>query len=182
MRRTFAVVLLLSLLVGQVRMIGALLGRYQARQQMQQRIETASLGDETAVRHLTLTRADRQSASFVRIDEREFRYRGNLYDVVHEEWRGDVWHVRAVHDRAEEHYLDVLGGATEAPAVEGEAVPSDRRPPVLRPIALLPAAGGPPPSPFVRAQAFLPFSFADLPSPYLEVPHPPPWGRVHLLL
>jgi hypothetical protein len=178
MRRTFAVLLLLSLLGGQVRMIGALLGRYQTQQQMQHRIESASLGDETTVRHLTLTRADRQSASFVRIDEREFRYRGNLYDVVREEWRGDVWHVRAVHDRAEEHYLDVLEGTTEAP--EGEAVPSDRRPSVLRPIALLPGAWGMLPAPLVGEQAFLLFSFVDLPSSYLEVPHPPPWGQVHL--
>ena len=178
MRRTFAVLLLLSLLVGQVRMIGALLGRYQARQQMQQQIESASLGDETTVRHLTLTRADRQSSgsSFVQIDEREFRYRGNLYDVVREEWRGDVWHVWAVHDRAEEHYLEVLDRTTKAPTVEGEAVPSDQRPPVLRPIALLPAVGASPPAPHARGRAFLPFSFAEHPSPYLEVLHPPPWG------
>jgi len=182
MRRTFAVLLLLSLLVGQVRMVGALLGRYQARQQMQQQIESASVADETTVQSLILTRADRQSASFVRIDDQEFRYRGNLYDVVREEWRGDVWHVRAVHDRAEEHYLDVLEGATAASAVEGGAVPSEPQPPVLRPIALLPtpwASLSPPPE---RVRTFPSFSFTAHPSPYLEVPHPPPWGRVHLLL
>lgn len=179
MRRTFAIVLLLSLLVGQVRMIGALIGRYQARHQMQEQIESAaqSLEDER-VQHLTIPRAERQSptSSFVQVEEREFRYEGKLYDVVRAEWRGDVWHVWAVHDRAEEHYLEVLDRTTKAPTVEGEAVPSDQRPPVLRPIALLPAVGASPPAPHARGRAFLPFSFAEHPSPYLEVLHPPPWG------
>ena len=176
MRRTFAVLLLLSLLGGQVRMVGALLGQYQARQQMHQQIESASPGDETAVRHLALSRADRQSSgsSFVRVDEREFRYQGHLYDVVRAEWRGDVWHVWVVHDRAEEHYLEVLDEATMAPTIEGEAV-SDPRPPLLRPVALLPAAWASLSSPFATVRAFLPFLSTGHSSPYLEVPHPPPW-------
>jgi len=180
MRRTFAVVLLLSLLVGQVRMIGALLGRYQARQQMQQQIESMSEapGDEEAVQHLALTRAERESpaSSFVQVEEREFRYRGNLYDVVRAEWQGDVWHVWAVHDRAEEQYLEVLEEATGPQEVGEDAVPTDRRPPVLRPLAPVPVAWTRLPAPQERARSFPSFSGAPPPSPALEVPHPPPWG------
>jgi len=179
MRQAVAVLLLLSLIAGQVRMIGALVGRYQAQQQMQEQIEAASQSiEEERVQHLTIARAERQSptSSFVQVEEREFRYEGKLYDIVRAEWRGDVWHVWAVHDRAEEHYLEVLDGAAETRVGEGSAVPADQRLPVLRPLALLPTPGTLPSPPSERARHFPPFSFAELPSPTLEVPHPPPWG------
>jgi Na+-transporting methylmalonyl-CoA/oxaloacetate decarboxylase gamma subunit len=185
MQRTFAVVLLLALLVGQVRMIGALVGRYQARQQMQEQIESASQStEEERVQHLTIARAERQSptSSFVQVEEREFRYEGKLYDVVRAEWRGDVWHVWAVHDRAEEHYLEVLEGATNAPMVDGEAVPTDQRFPVFRPVAPVPTAQAVPGPPFHRARAFPRLGITKHQAPYLEVPHPPPWGGVRLFL
>jgi len=185
MQRTFAVVLLLSLLVGQVRMIGALIGRYQAQQQMHQQLASAPEAfEEGTVQHLTLSRVERQSvtSSFVRVNEREFRYRGKLYDVVRAEWRGDVWHVWAVHDRAEEHYLEVLEGATNAPMVDGEAVPTEQRFPVFQPIAPVPTAQVVPGPPLQRVRAFPRFAVRGPSSPYLEVPHPPPWGEVRLFL
>jgi hypothetical protein len=172
-------VLLLSLLVGQVRMIGALIGRYQARHQMQEQIESAaqSLEDER-VQHLTIPRAERQSptSSFVQVEEREFRYEGKLYDVVRAGWRGDVWHVWAVHDRAEQHYLEVLDGGTEPLMAEGDAVPTEQRFPVVRPIAPVPSAQSLPSPPSQRVPSFPRASFTGHQGPYLEVPHPPPWG------
>jgi len=182
MRRALTIIVMVSLLGGQVGMLGALLGRHQAQQQMQHRIETAAAPD-SSIQHLTLSRADRQSqsSSFVRIDDHEFRYQGRLYDVVREEWRGSEWHVWVVHDREEERYLDALAQALKTPMLEGESAPAQEPPVVLRPIALVPTALAPLPTPTLRSRAFPLSSVAAPPPPYLEVPHPPPWGSTRLL-
>lgn len=180
MRRVLTAFLIVSLLGGQVGMLGALLGRHHARQHMDRQIEAASgaEGERDAIQHLTLSRSDRQSpnAPFVRIDEREFRYRGHLYDIVHAEWQGSVWHVWALHDRQEETYLDALAQAVTPPMLEDPSVPAYQRPVAYRPVALVPAAALLLPSPRVRLQSFPPLSFAGHQAPYLEVSHPPPWG------
>lgn len=161
-------------------MIGALVGRYHAQQQMHRQLDAGSepFDDEGAVQHLTFSRAERQStqSSFRWVEEREFRYRGNLFDIVREEWRGDTWHVWAVHDKEEEHYLDVLAQSTHAPLAESATVPVEKVPVVLRPLALVPSEAAPIASPLLRVRPFPRPSSIAYQAPYLEVPHPPPWG------
>jgi hypothetical protein len=180
MRRALAAFLMLSLFGGQVGMLGALLGRHHAQQEMHRKIAAASapFSNTAEIQHLTISRSERQSpsSSFVRIEEHEFRYRGNLYDIVHEEWRSDVWHVWVVHDRQEERYLNALAQTMTTPMLKGSTVPVHQRPVAYRPVALVPAAVASPPSPLSRLQSFPRFSLADHQAPYLEVPHPPPWG------
>jgi len=180
MRRVFAGLLLLSVLAGQLSMLGAVLGRYHAQYQMHHRIEEApeALSKRADIQHLTLSPSDRHSpnASFVRIEEREFRYRGNLYDVVHEEWEGEVWHVWVVHDREEEQYLDALSRSMNGPIFEGTTTPAHQGVLVYRPLAVLPGKTMLVPAPKGHAQSYLRFSSSPHQPPYLEVPHPPPWG------
>lgn len=160
-------------------MLGALLGRHHAHQQMQRAVTAAPASlDDQAVQHLTIPRAEREAprSSFVRIDEREFRYRGRLYDVVRAEWRGDVWHAWVVHDREEEQYLDALARSVDGPLLEGEPVPSHQRLLLHRPLALMPGAWAVAPTPQSVERSFVPFR-APLPeAPHLAVPHPPPWA------
>ena len=181
MRRAIAAFLIVSLLGGQVGMFGALFGRYQARQEMDDRIASVSEvpGTGEDVQHLTIPRSELQSSNstFAWIEDREFRYRGNLYDIVHEEWQGDVWHVWVYHDREEERYLDLLAETMNTPVLEGETVPVQQRPLGYRPLALAPSAQAPPPSPRLRVQSFPRVSATKHQAPYLEVPHPPPWGE-----
>ena len=181
MRRAIAAFLIVSLLGGQVGMFGALFGRYQARQEMDDRIASVSEvpGTGEDVQHLTIPRSELQSSNstFAWIEDREFRYRGNLYDIVHEEWQGDVWHVWVYHDREEERYLDLLAETMNTPVLEGETVPVQQRPLGYRPLALAPSAQAPPPSPRLRVRSFPRVSDTKHQAPYLEVPHPPPWGE-----
>ncbi|MFB6249546.1 MAG: hypothetical protein ABEL97_13350 [Salinibacter sp.] len=179
MQRALAAVFLVALLAGQVGMLGALIGRHHVRQQMHRTLAAAPESlDGRTVQHLTIPRSERQSprSSFVRIDEQEFRYRGNLYDVVRAEWRGDVWHAWVVHDREEEQYLDALARSVSGPMLEREAVPSHWRPLLHRPLALVPAAWAAAPSPRSSVRSFAPFSSSVPEAPYLTVPHPPPWA------
>lgn len=163
-------------------MFGALLGRHQARQEMDRRIAAASgaLSEMTDVRHLTLSRSEIQStnSSFVWVEDGEFRYQGHLYDVVSEEWQGGVWHVWAYHDQEEERYVDLLARTMNAPVLEGETAPVQQRPVGHRPLALVPTLRASLPSPHVRGQSFPRFRVPKHQAPYLEVPHPPPWGGV----
>lgn len=181
MRRAIAAFLIVSLLGGQVGMFGALLGRYQARQEMDDRIASVSEvpGTGEDVQHLTIPRSELQASNstFAWIEDREFRYRGNLYDIVHEEWQGDVWHVWVYHDREEERYLNLLAETMNTPVLEGETVPVQQRPLGYRPLALAPSAQPLPPSPRLRVQSFPRVSATKHQAPYLEVPHPPPWGE-----
>jgi hypothetical protein len=180
MRRALTAFLILSLLGGQLGMFGALIGRHQAKEQMQHRVAAAPESPSTSadIEHLTISRSDLQApnSSFVWIEEHEFRYQGNLYDIVSEEWRGSVWHVWVYHDREEEHYLEVLAQTINTPMLEGSTIPSQYRPPAYRPHALVPTALSFLPSPPVRWQSFPRSSFAAHQGPYLEVPHPPPWA------
>jgi hypothetical protein len=179
MREALAAFLILSLLAGQLGMLGALLGRHQAQQQMHRQVVAVSESpsDTASLQHLTISRSERQSpnSSFVQIEEGEFRYQGNLYDVVREEWRGQVWHVWVIHDQEEERYLDALAQAVNTPTLKDSAVPIPQRPIALRPLAVVPVALSSPPSPQVRLQSFPRSSLAAHQGPYLEVPHPPPW-------
>ena len=180
MRSALTALLILSLLGGQVGMLGALLGRYHAQQQKQHEVaavsESPSLLED--LQHLTIPRVERQSStsSFVRVEEHEFRYQGNLYDVVYEEWRGDVLHAWVLHDREEEQYLDALAQAMDTSMLEESTVPGQQRPVGYRPLAVAPNGPAPLPSPLVRSQSFPRVSVADHQAPYLEVPHPPPWA------
>lgn len=180
MQRALTVLVILSLLGGQVGMLGALLGRHHAQQQMQRRIDTASesSGNTSDIQHLIISRSERQSStsSFVWVEEHEFRYQGNLYDIVHQEWKGSDWHVWVYHDRQEEHYLEVLARATNSPIFKESGAPVHPRPLVVLPRALTPAASVSPPSPLLRSRSFPRVSIADYQAPYLEVPHPPPWA------
>lgn len=179
MQRALAAVFLLALLAGQVSMLGALIGRHQVQERMHRAVtaEPASLDDRT-VQHLTIPRSERESAhsSFVRIEEREFRYRGKLYDVVRAEWRGDVWHAWVVHDREEERYLDALARSVNGPVLEGETVPLHQRLLLQRPLAVIPGAWAVAPAPRSGVQSFAPFLPSAPEAPYLRVPHPPPWA------
>ena len=180
MRKALAAFLMLSLLAGQVGMFGALMGRHQAQQEMDRRIADASKssGDATEMRHLAISRSEIQSTSstFVWVEDGEFRYQGNLYDVVSEEWRGAVWHVWAYHDQEEERYVDILAQMMNMPVLKGETPPVQQRPVAYRPLALAPSARAVLPSPRLRTQSFPRLSFVGHQAPYLEVPHPPPWG------
>jgi hypothetical protein len=179
MQRALAAVFLLALLAGQVSMLGALIGRHQAHQQMQRAVTTGSESlDDQSVQRLTIPRSERESprSSFVQIDEREFRYRGNLYDVVRAEWRGDVWHAWVVHDREEEQYLDALARSVDGPMLEGETVPPHQRLLLHRPLALMPEAWAVAPLPRSVDRSFAPFFPSTPEAPYLRVPHPPPWA------
>lgn len=159
-------------------MLGALIGRHHAQQKMHRTVTAASESPENrTVQHLTIPRSVQESprSSFVQIDEREFRYRGNLYDIVREEWRGDVWHVWVIHDREEEQYLDALARSVHGPMLEGEGVPTSQRLLLHRPLALVPVAWAVPgPRSFVRS--FAPFLASAPEAPHLRVPHPPPWA------
>lgn len=131
------------------------------------------------LQHLSLSRADRQSpnSSFRRVDSnREFWYRGNLYDVVREQWRGDTWHVWVIRDREEEQYLDALAQSLRTPMVDGTTVPVFPRPMGHRPLALVPSGRAPVPFPQVRSRSFPRVPSLGHQAPYLAVPHPPPWG------
>jgi hypothetical protein len=179
MQRALAAVFLLALLAGQVSMLGALMGRHHVQQRMHRAVtaEPESL-DEEAVQHLTISRAERTSprSSFVRIEEREFRYQGHLYDVVRAEWRGDVWHAWVVHDREEEQYLDALARSVDGPLLEGERVPPHQRLLLHRPLALMPGAWAVAPIPSSVDRSFVPFHSPPPEAPHLAVPHPPPWA------
>jgi len=161
-------------------MFGALMGRHQARQEMDRRVEDASepSGGATDVRHLAISRSEIQSprSTFVRVKDGEFRYRGTLYDVVSEEWRGSVWHVWAYPDREEEHYTDLLAATMNTPVLGDETAPVQPRPVAYRPLALTPSARVVLPFPRLRTHSFPRFSFVGSQAPHLEVPHPPPWG------
>jgi len=180
MQRAVTAFLILSLFGGQVGMLGALVGRHHAQQQMHHEVATASesLSNSAAVEHLILSQSERRSpnSSLVRVDEHEFWYQDNLYDIVHEEWQGQVWHVWVLHDQQEEHYLDVLAQTMNTPMLEGSTVPVHQRPIAFRPLALVPTALSSLPSPPVRWQPFPRSSIAVHQGPYLEVPHPPPWA------
>lgn len=180
MRRALTAFLMLSLLGGQVGMLGALLGRHHARQQVESKIAEAPESPERMqdIQHLTFTRAELQSrtSSLSWIEEHEFRYRGNLYDIVADEWREDVWHVWVYHDREEEQYLEVLAEALNTPLLEGDSVPATQRLVGYRPLALVPSALASPPPPLLRSQSFPRVSMGGHEAPYLEVPHPPPWA------
>lgn len=161
-------------------MFGALMGRHQARQEMDSRIAAASgaPGSMADVQHLTIPRSEVQSTSstFVWIEDHEFRYQGNLYDMVKGEWHGSVWHVWVYHDREEEHYSDLLAQTVNTPLFEGESAPVQQRPVGYRPLALVPSAPASLPPPCSDTQFFPRFSVRDHQAPYLKVPHPPPWG------
>lgn len=160
-------------------MLGALIGRHHAQQQMHRTVAAASQSlDNRTVQHLTIPRSERESprSSFVQIDEREFRYRGNLYDVVRAEWRGDVWHAWVVHDREEEQYLDALARSVDGPMLEGETVPPHQRLLLHRPLALMPGAWAVAPRTRSVDRSFAPFFSSAPEAPYLRVPHPPPWA------
>jgi hypothetical protein len=186
MRRALVAFVILSLLGGQMSMLSALLGRYHAQHEMAQKITDAPEPDalkeasrtEGAIEHLTIPESERRSpnSSFAWIEDGEFRYQGKLYDVVHEEWRGKVWHVWGIHDQEEEHYLDALTQTLNTPMVEGSTVPVHQRPLALRLSALLPTALSLLPSPRIHEQSFPRTSTLAHQGPYLEVPHPPPWG------
>lgn len=180
MRRAFTAFLILSLLGGQLGMFGALIGRHQAKEQMQRRVAAAPESPSTAadIEHLTISRSELQASnsSFVWIEEHEFRYQGNLYDIVSEQWRGAVWHLWVYHDREEEHYLEVLAQSMSTPMLDGSTVPAQYRPLAYRPHALVPAAWTAVPSPSERIQSFPRGSFPDHQGPFLDVPHPPPWA------
>lgn len=180
MRRTLAAFLILSLLGGQVGMFGALMGRQQARQEMDSRIASApeSPGSVEDVQHLAIPRSELQSISstFAWIEDHEFRYQGNLYDIVSEKWRGSVWHVWVYHDREEEHYTDLLAQTLSTPVLDGESTPVQHQPIGDRPLALVPSAQAALSPPRLRTQSFPRFSFTTHQGPYLTVPHPPPWG------
>lgn len=180
MQRALTAILILALLGGQLGMVGALLGRYHAQQEQQRDIAAASTSPSSAqdVQHLAIPRAERESAtsSFVQIEENEFRYQGNLYDLVHAEWRGNVWHAWVIHDGEEEQYLTALAQTIKASVVKGEAVLGLQRLVGYRPHALTPAGLAPPPAPLLHWQSFPQLSVAGHQGPYLEVPHPPPWG------
>lgn len=180
MRRTLTGVLILALLGGQLGMFGALIGRQQAKEQMQRRVAAAPEFPSTSadIEHLTISRSELQAptSSFVWIEDHEFRYKGNLYDIVSEEWRGSVWHLWVYHDREEEHYLEVLAQSMNTLMLEGSTVPIQHRPLAHRPHALAPSVWAFVPVPFQRLQSFPRVSFPDHRGPYLEVPHPPPWA------
>lgn len=180
MRRALITFLILSLLGGQVGMLGALLSRHLARQQMHRQIDVASeLGSDRAeIQHLTISQSELRSSgsSFVQIDQREFRYQGNLYDIVREEWRGSDWHVWVLHDWEEEQHLDALAQAMNTPTLEGSTVPVQQRPALYLPLALVPAEWASSPSPQLSARSFPRVSSTPPQSPHLEVPDPPPWG------
>lgn len=180
MRRALTAFLILSLLGGQMGMFGALLGRYHAQKSMQQEIAAASASpsERAEIEHLTISRSELQSpnSSFVRVDEREFWYRDHLYDIVHEEWRNDGWHVWVLQDREEQQYLNALAQTINPPALEGSSVPVQHRPIASQLSATTPTALASLPVPLLRSQAFPRFSPVGHQAPYLEVPHPPPWG------
>jgi len=180
MQRAFTALLVLSLLGGQLGMFGALIGRHHAQQEMDDRITAASKAPETIAnaQHLRIPRSQLQSptSSFVRVEEDEFWYRGNLYDIVGEDWQGDIWHVWVVHDREEERYLEVLAETMNTPMFEGDSVPVHHQSPAQIPRALTPTALLSVPDPHLRAQSFPRASLAHHDAPYLAVPHPPPWG------
>lgn len=161
-------------------MFGALMGRHQAQEEMESRIAAASEspGSTADVQHLTISQTKLQSAnsSFAWIEDREFRYEGNLYDIVREEWRGSVWHVWVYHDQEEERYTDILAQTVNSPVLDGESTPVQQRFVVHRPRAPVPSALAVLPSPRSHTQLFPRFSVAKHQAPYLEVPHPPPWG------
>lgn len=180
MQRAFTALLVLSLLGGQLGMFGALIGRHHARQQMDDRITAASESPDeiTDAQHLTITRSEfhAPNSSFVRIEDNEFWYQGNLYDIVSEDWQGDTWHVWVVHDREEERYLEILAETLNVPKLKESTVPVHLRsfahvPRALTPIALLSV-----PDPHLRLQSFARALLAHHDAPYLAVPHPPPWG------
>lgn len=177
MRTAITVILIVGLVGGEVGMLGALLGRYHTQQEQQRKIASAGApGSLENLQHLTFSRADRESdeSSFVWIEDHEFRYEGNLYDIVHEEWRGDVWHAWVLHDREEEQYLEALAQSINPSMVVGTTIPP--RPIGYRPLALIPRGVGPLPPPKVRSHSFVHFFVASHQAPYLEVPHPPPWA------
>lgn len=180
MRTALTSFLIVSLLAGQVGILGALLGRHHARQEMKDRIESVSESPdrESEIEYLSLSQAEREGpgSSFVRIEDGEFRYRGKLYDVVRDEWEGSVWHVWVVHDREEEQYLDALAEAVQTSVLEGSEAPVQERPLAARPLALVPTHMAPPPSPQVRSHSFARHTVAPHTAPYLEVPYPPPWA------
>lgn len=176
MRTAIVAILIVALVGGQVGMIGALLGRYHAQQEQQRKIASAGApGSLEDVEHLTLSRIDRESdeSSFVWIEDHEFRYEGNLYDVVHAEWRGDVWHAWVLHDREEERYLEALDRSINPSMVAETTIPP--RPIGFRPLAVTPSELERVPPPTVRTHFFAHRVVASHQAPYLEVPHPPPW-------
>lgn len=179
MRKPLIAFLIVSLLGGQMGMVGAfLLGHRYDQHRMLHRIAeaSASVDNASTLERLIIpqTELSQPKSSFTRIDEREFFYRGKLYDIVHEERRGTDWHVWALHDREEERYLKALAQTLEPMLVTS---PTRSTHPVLQAywkLALVPAASHP--APFVRSRTFPLCDQKAHQAPCLAVPHPPPWG------
>ena len=55
---------------------------------------------------ITVSSAEQQSTDFQWIHKREFRYKGNMYDIVRTEQRGDVTVYRCIHDIEEEQLIE----------------------------------------------------------------------------
>lgn len=179
MKRAIASVLIVSVLGGQLGILGALVGRHQARQEAQHQIETSDASQENeALRHLTIPQSARQSAAspFRWVEDGEFWYEGNLYDVVRDEWRGAVWHVWAYHDREEERYLNVLDRTVGSLAFQDKTVPRNAPVFLYSLLALLPAIRDVPSPPPWQGRSYPQLALGDHAAPYLEVSHPPPWG------
>lgn len=175
MRTALIALLIASLLGGQVGIVSAvLLGHRFEQARMVRYTATASAESADHYAYLVIPEAERfdPTSSFARIDEREFFYRGKLYDIVHEEHRGTDWHVWALHDRAEERYLKALERSLEPMLVDAPAQSSPSAPKAFWKLALL----FPPsmPMPLSRSHAFPRWEQAAPEAPCLAVPHPPP--------
>ena len=179
MRTPLIAFLILLLLGGQMGMLSALLiGHRHAQHRMLRSLAHPSEGGDEAkpLEYLIISHSvqTQPESSFQRIDEREFRYQGELYDIVHAEWRGSDWHVWALHDRQEERYLEALTQTLEPMLSASSTKPTQRLQPAYQKLALLATASHL--IPMVRTRTFPLFDPAEPDAPCLEVPHPPPWG------
>lgn len=179
MRQLLVTFLIMSLLSGQLGMVGTLLmGHRYDQQRMLRRVAQASTSPDNAstLEYLVIPQAElsQPESSFTRIEEHEFFYRGKLYDIVHEEQRGTDWHVWALHDREEERYLEALARTLEPMLATPETHSAHPVPKVYWTLALLPAVSHP--EPLVRSRTFPLYDQKEPQAPCLAVPHPPPWG------
>jgi len=179
MRQLLVTFLIMSLVGGQLGVIGTLLmGQRYDEERMLRRIDEASASPDnvSALEYLVIPRAElsQPGSSLTRIEEHEFFYRGKLYDIVYEEQRGTDWHVWALHDREEERYLEALARTVEPMLTTSETRSTHPVPKAYWKLALLPAATHP--DPLVRSRTFPLRDQKEPQAPCLAVPHPPPWG------
>lgn len=105
---TLLVLLFLYNSAGYVMVFTAL--QYRIRKEMKTVLRQSVPEEQLQKLAIPLAEEQAPDGAFLRIHEREFRYRGSLYDIVRSERRGDTTIYYVINDVAEEKLFALLDG------------------------------------------------------------------------